>query len=156
MNHGLLGAVTYDKYALFKLQELEEEESVNIYPIVGVGSAPFRGHLVPENVENVLEEYRGAQTFTIQSSFKYDNPPREVIKAVEKIKSSKRKEAEPIDEQILSILRKYEIEYSKQIKALASSIREVAKFVPLGERESSTLGYLVMLGMLMALHFQEQ
>ena len=112
--------------------------------------------LSPKNVENVLEEYRGAQTFTIQSSFKYDNPPREVIKAVEKIKSSKRKEAEPIDEQILSILRKYEIEYSKQIKALASSIREVAKFVPLGERESSTLGYLVMLGMLMALHFQEQ
>jgi len=48
MNHGLLSAVTYDKYALFKLQELEEEESVNIYPIVGVGSAPFRGHLVPE------------------------------------------------------------------------------------------------------------
>lgn len=140
MNYGLLSAVIYDKYALFKLQELEEWESIDVYPIIGVGSAPFRGHFVPENVENVLEEYRGAQTFTIQSSFKYDNPPREVIKAVEKIKSSKRKEAEPIDEQILSLLRKYEMEYSKQIKALASSIREVAKFVPSRRKRKLHIG----------------
>ena len=140
MNYGLISAVLYDKYAIFKLQGLEEEMGIDIYPIIGVGGAPFRGHLTPKNVKGVLEEYKGVQTFTIQSSFKYDSQPKEVIKAVEEIKSSKRGEAEPVDEEVLNLLPKYERAYSAELRALAPLIREVAKYVPSRRRRKLHIG----------------
>lgn len=130
MNYGLISAVVYDKYALFKLSELEESTGVGIYPIIGVGSAPFRGHLTPENVGVVLEEYPSVQTFTLQSSFKYDNSPGDVIKAVERINESGRKDAEPVDGEKLEVLERYEEEYRKQVKLLAPHIRRVSDMVP--------------------------
>ncbi|WP_048150978.1 phosphoenolpyruvate carboxylase [Palaeococcus ferrophilus] len=130
MNYGLISAVVYDKYALYRLAELEEEMSVGIYPIIGVGSAPFRGHLTPENVDAVLREYPSAQTFTLQSSFKYDNSPKDVIKAVERINESRRENAEPVEEDKLRVLEKYEEEYRRQVKLLAPHIRRVARMIP--------------------------
>lgn len=140
MNYGLISAVIYDKYALFKLQELEEELSVPIYPIIGVGGAPFRGHFTPKNVDATMEEYPSAQTFTVQSSFKYDNEPKEVIKAIEKVKGTKRKETPAIDERIFGILDKYEEEYTKELKILAPYIREVAKAVPSRRKRKLHIG----------------
>ena len=140
MNYGLISAVLYDKRALFELQVLEEEIGVPIYPIIGVGGAPFRGHLTPENVEGVIEEYPSVQTFTIQSSFKYDREPREVIRAVEKIKGSRRREAEPIPEELFEVLEKYELRYSQELRALAPMIREVAKFVPSRRKRKLHIG----------------
>ncbi|NJE25506.1 phosphoenolpyruvate carboxylase [Thermococcus sp. MV5] len=140
MNYGLISAVIYDKYALFKLQELEEEIGITIYPIIGVGGVPFRGHFTPNNAKEVLEEYPSVQTFTIQSSFKYDHQPKEVIKAIERVNESKRKPAKPIDEEIFAILEKYEEKYSKELKALAPVIREVAKYVPSRRRRKLHIG----------------
>ncbi|ALV62475.1 Phosphoenolpyruvate carboxylase, archaeal [Thermococcus sp. 2319x1] len=140
MNYGLISAVMYDKYALFKLQELEEELSIPLYPIIGVGGAPFRGHFTPKNVDAVMEEYPSAQTFTVQSSFKYDNEPKEVIKAIEKVNDTKRKETQAIDEKIFEILDKYEEEYTKELKILAPYIREVAKAVPSRRKRKLHIG----------------
>ncbi|WP_456326699.1 phosphoenolpyruvate carboxylase [Palaeococcus sp. (in: euryarchaeotes)] len=140
MNYGLISAVLYDKYALSKLSELEEEMSIEIYPIVGVGSAPFRGHLTPENFDAVLKEYPSAQTFTLQSSFKYDNPPRDVIKAVEKINKSRRGEAETVEEEKLKLLEKYEEEYAKQVKLLAPHIRRIARMIPQRRKRKLHIG----------------
>jgi len=140
MNYGLISAVIYDKYALFNIQELEEELSVPIYPIIGVGSAPFRGHFTPENVENTIKEYPNVQTFTVQSSFKYDNDPKEVIRAIEKVNERKRKESVPVDEGVFKILEKYEKEYTAGLKLLAPYIREVAKFVPSRRKRKLHIG----------------
>lgn len=140
MNYGLISAVLYDKYALFRILELEEDMSIGIYPIVGVGSAPFRGHLTPENVDAVLKEYPGTQTFTLQSSFKYDNSPREVMKAVEKINKSRRGEAEPVEEEKLKMLEKYEEEYAKQVRVLAPHIRRIAQMIPQRRKRKLHIG----------------
>lgn len=140
MNYGLISAVIYDKYALFKLQELEEELSVPIYPIIGVGGPPFRGHFTPKNVDAIIKEYPSVQTFTVQSSFKYDNDPKEVIRAIEKVKDTKRKEAPAIDEKIFGILEKYEEEYTKELKVLAPYIRKVARFVPSRRKRKLHIG----------------
>ncbi|NJE10663.1 phosphoenolpyruvate carboxylase [Thermococcus sp. MAR1] len=140
MNYGLISAVLYDKLALFELQELEEETGISIYPIIGVGGAPFRGHFTPENVDGVLAEYPSVQTFTIQSSFKYDRTPKDVIRAIEWIGESKRGEAQPVPREAFEILRKYEARYSKELRALAPLIREVAKFVPSRRRRKLHIG----------------
>ena len=70
LNYGLFCATLLCKIALSKLKNLEKTKNVNIHPIIGVGSKPFRGHLSPENVENFLGEYRGLTTVTIQSAFR--------------------------------------------------------------------------------------
>jgi phosphoenolpyruvate carboxylase len=107
MNYGFISAVLLNKIALYKLQKLSENIGVKIYPIVGVGSSPFRGNLRPQTVERVAEGYPSAHTFTIQSAFKYDNPLEEVREAVKKIIERKTGSAQEIDEErCLEIIKK--------------------------------------------------
>ncbi len=131
MNYGAVASTLALKIALVKLQELEEEISTPVYPIVGFGSAPFRGNLRPDNVDYILKSWRGVQTFTIQSAFKYDYPEREVVKAIDKINSSKRGKAEFQDfERALEIIKKTSEEYRGCIISLIPLINEVAKHTP--------------------------
>ncbi|MBL7125485.1 MAG: phosphoenolpyruvate carboxylase [Dehalococcoidales bacterium] len=141
MNYGLVSAVLLNKIALQRLQRLSEEIGIEIYPIVGVGSAPFRGNLRPQTVERVAKEYPSAHTFTIQSAFKYDNPPDEVREGIRKLQ--KRKTCLPLEvdeERCLEIIRKYSQEYQKQIEALAPVINEVAKYVPSRRKRKLHIG----------------
>ncbi|MDV3103536.1 phosphoenolpyruvate carboxylase [Thermococcus waiotapuensis] len=140
MNYGLISAVLYDKKALYELQKVGEEESVEIYPIIGVGGAPFRGHFTPENVDAVLAEYPSVQTYTAQSSFKYDRPTMEVIKAIERVKSKSRGKAEEVPEEVFEITEPYTERYQKEMLALAPMIREVARYVPSRRRRKLHVG----------------
>jgi len=131
MNYGLVSAVLLNKIALQRLSSLAREIGIAIYPIVGVGSAPFRGNLRPETVERVAREYPSAQTFTIQSSFKYDNPHQKVQRAIAKLKKRRRGRPLAVDEErCLEIIRKYRRAYQKQIPRLAPVINKLARFIP--------------------------
>ena len=131
MNYGLISAVLLNKIALQRLQRLSQEIGVAICPIVGVGSAPFRGNLRPQTVERVAREYPSAHTFTVQSAFKYDHPPEEVRNAIRKLRERKIGPPQEVDEQrCLEIISKYYPEYQRQITQLAKVINEVAKYVP--------------------------
>ena len=131
MNYGLINAVILNKIALKNLQSTSENLNVDIYPIIGIGSAPFRGNLNPDNVERVLKEYPSAHTFSIQSSFKYDNGPEKVKKALKTMENNKKSQAQDIDEeQYVPLIEKYALEYQKQLQKLANIINKVAKNVP--------------------------
>jgi len=135
MNYGLVSAALVNKIALGKLEKLSSKIGMPIYPIIGVGSAPFRGNLRPDNVDRVLSEYKSAYTFTLQSAFKYDNPVNDVEAAIERIKAIKLEKAQEIDEKrSLDIVGRYSKEYQKQIVGLAPIINAVARFVP-GRRQ---------------------
>src|SRR5205085_7966807 len=67
MTYGSTSAVLLLKIALHKLYQLERKLGIPIYPIVGVGSAPFRGNFTPTNVKSRLKGYPSVQTFTVQS-----------------------------------------------------------------------------------------
>ena len=77
---------------------LSKDTGVALFPIIGVGSAPFRGNLAPHTVERVIEEYPSAHTFTIQSSFKYDHPPQAVVEAIRTLRDRKTGSPMPVDE----------------------------------------------------------
>ncbi|MEW5921767.1 MAG: phosphoenolpyruvate carboxylase [Bacillota bacterium] len=131
MNYGLVSAVLLNKIALQRLQRLSEETGINIYPILGVGSAPFRGNLKPQTIERISEEYPSVHTFTIQSAFKYDNPPEEVIEAVRKLQERKTGRPQEIDEErCIEIIGRYSREYQKQLIELAPVINKVAGYIP--------------------------
>lgn len=131
MNYGMVSAILCNKIALQRLRKLSEETGVKIYPILGAGSAPFRGHLSPDTVDMVLEEYPDVQTFTVQSAFKYDNNVPSVISAINKLRSSQMMRGYDVDEgKCINIIDKVSVEYKRVIEHLAPIINHIASFVP--------------------------
>ena len=131
MNYSMVSAILCNKIALQRLRKLSDETGVKIYPILGAGSAPFRGHLAPNTVDMVLEEYPDVQTFTVQSAFKYDHPVPEVVAAIDKLNNTEMMRGYDIDEgKCLEIIEKVSTEYRRVIEHLAPTINYVASFVP--------------------------
>lgn len=73
LSYGLVPAVAACKIAVTRLGQLNQDSGVEIAPILGAGSLPFRGHVTPDNLERILCEYRGIRTVTIQSALRYDH-----------------------------------------------------------------------------------
>ena len=141
MNYGLINAIILNKIALKNLQSLSEKSSIDIFPIVGIGSAPFRGNLSPETSGSIIDEYPSAHTFTIQSAFKYDNNPEKVKKALKTIKNTKKHPAQEIDEErYLPIVDRYELEYQKHLFKLVKIINEISKYVPRRRKRKLHIG----------------
>lgn len=141
MNYGLVSAVLINKIALQRIYNLSEELNIPIYPIVGVGSAPFRGNLSPRTVRNVAKEYPYTYTFTIQSAFKFDNHPEDVINAIKILKQRKQTPPRKVDEQkCIDIIDRYSKEYEKQILKLAPAINLIAKFIPSRRKRKLHIG----------------
>ena len=102
-----------------------------LYPIIGAGSVPFRGHLTPVNIERAFVEYPTAQTLTVQSAFKYDYDEEEVSNGIAQIRAHKRGEPVPVDqERACEIVDKTTAEYQANVRRLTDAIRTVSAHVP--------------------------
>ena len=53
LNYGIVGAELILKVGLLRLHHLERKLGLPLYPIIGAGSVPFRGHLTP-SMSNAL------------------------------------------------------------------------------------------------------
>jgi len=132
MNYSSLAVILALNLALEKLYRLQKRIGIPIYPILGSGSAPFRGHLTPKTVDYILSKYPSVATYSIQSAFKYDFPVRDVQRAIEKINTTRVASPVPVEDpaEAMRIIRKIIPEYQKQVQILAPLINELAKFVP--------------------------
>ena len=58
LNYGdMVGAEILLKTALYRVDRLAQETGIPMYPIIGAGSVPFRGHLKPTNTARAFREY---------------------------------------------------------------------------------------------------
>jgi phosphoenolpyruvate carboxylase len=131
MNYGLVSAVMLNKIALCNLGAASERTKTPLYPIIGVGSAPFRGNLRPDTVDRVSAEYPSAHTFTIQSAFKYDHPLDAVQSAVRQLEEREVGVPVPVDEkQCRAIIGKYTKAYISELHELSDIVNRVAAFIP--------------------------
>jgi len=131
LNYGNLGAVLLGKTALQRLSRAEEELSVDIYPIIGCGSAPFRGNFTPSNAGSVVKGYPSVQTFTAQSAFKYDYPEEDVRSSIEEVSSTKRGRPLYVDEDFaMEVFSKTSERYQNEIREIAGIVNDFAPFVP--------------------------
>ncbi len=131
LNYGSASAVLLSKIGLQRLYALEQKTSTPILPIIGVGSAPFRGNFTPNNVNNCGEEYPSVQTFTAQSSFKYDHSFRDVVNAVDMLNHGTRHPPLEIDEKrALFFIKKMCKVYEGQLREVADLINGISAFVP--------------------------
>src|SRR5438067_5070126 len=131
LNYGFLSAVLLALVALERLDALERETGVAIYPVIGVGSVPFRGGLAPRNVDRVLATYPSVQTFTIQSAFKYDHAPDAVREGLAKLIAHEREAPVAIDEgRAVELLDRLVARYQTEVQQLAPLVNAVARAVP--------------------------
>jgi phosphoenolpyruvate carboxylase len=131
MNYGIISAVLMTKVALARLERLQERTGVTIHPILGAGSAPFRGGLSPINAPRVAQEYPSVETFTVQSAFKYDYTPTEVMNAVRYLRDRATRPSHEMDEERChELTERYSAEYQRQVQLLAPVINSAARYVP--------------------------
>ncbi len=141
MNYGNVSAVLLNKIALQNLWQFQEESGIRIYPILGIGSAPFRGNMRPDTVESVIGEYPSVHTYSIQSAFKYDYSPDEVRASIEKINQHKTRAPQQVEtDRCLEIIKKIMMNYQAQIAKLAPVVNRVARFVPERRRRKMHVG----------------
>lgn len=141
LNYGLVSAVLLNKIALHNLHLLSKKIGKKIYPIIGVGPVPFRGGLRPSTAARIAKAYPSVATFTIQSSFKYDHPEKEVKAAIKTLLEKPISSPLPVDEKAcLGIIKKYSAEYTRQIRILAPIINEIANYVPARRRRKLHIG----------------
>ena len=140
LNYGWLAAVLLNKAAMAELEELEKEISIDLAPIIGVGSAPFRGNFRPDNL-NALKGYPSVQTFTIQSAFKYDYPNRQVRDAIDQITSTARGKAIPVErERVSEMGERFSKAYEKQLLLIAPWVQKMAKHIPARRQRKLHIG----------------
>ncbi|MCW4023107.1 MAG: phosphoenolpyruvate carboxylase [archaeon] len=135
LNYGLVCATALSKIALSKLKTLENRKGVPLYPIVGVGSLPFRGHLSPDNLELFLKEYQGVSTATVQSGLKYDFALGEVKRVVstlnEKLPFGETVLIDSEEEKLLlQVIKKFQTKYQLIVEDLAPLISSVVPYIP--------------------------
>ena len=131
LNYGMVAAELILKVGLLRLHNLEAKLGLPLYPIIGAGSAPFRGHLGPTNVERSLAEYPSAQTFTVQSAFKYDYDRDTVKDGIAKILAHERTDPMFIDQdRAKAIIVKSTEEYQARVRDLTGVITTVSAHVP--------------------------
>lgn len=141
LNYGNLPAILCNRIAFQRLHLLEEKMSIELPPIIGCGSVPFRGNFRPDNYEDMLKAYPSVQTFTAQSAYKYDFSEEQVRKSIEDIESRKRKEPNFIDEDIsVSIINKVSEKYQSEISQIAPLINQVATHVPKRRKRKMHIG----------------
>jgi phosphoenolpyruvate carboxylase len=141
MNYGLVSAVLLNKIALKNLNFVQEKTNTPIYPIIGVGSAPFRGNLRPDTVDRVSAEYPSAFTFTIQSAFKYDYPLDDVRAAVKQLEQRRVSAPLALDERRCGeIIEKYTRAYISELLPLSDIVNRIAIHIPSRRKRKLHIG----------------
>ncbi|MDE2311720.1 MAG: phosphoenolpyruvate carboxylase [Patescibacteria group bacterium] len=135
LNSGLVPTVIAVKIALSRYAKFAKKHNIDLYPIIGCGSLPFRGGLYPLHLERFLNEYRGVRTVTIQSAFRYDYPKTTVAKAIKtlerelpKTKAVEMTAAE--EEKLIAAIKPFEAAYKHTVEGLAPLINKLAAHIP--------------------------
>lgn len=135
MSYGMVSSVLSVLIAINKAHKWGEKNNVDIAPIVGCGSLPFRGHLTEESLGSLYETYAGVRTFTIQSGLRYDygtEKTKAVVNSLnENIEKTKPREFTKEDvelmHELIGIFAKY---YLQTFTKFISTVDFISKYIP--------------------------
>lgn len=135
MSYGMVSSVLAIRIALSKLANWGSANNVEVAPILGCGSLPFRGHLTKKNLSGFMKNYAGVKTFSIQSGMRYDHGEAETRKVVNTL-------AEGVDSNSTRIFSKDELlemqemigifskHYLELFGKLICTIDFISKYIP--------------------------
>jgi len=88
MSYGMVSSVLAVVIAIDHSLQWGKRNKVNVAPILGCGSLPFRGHLTLENIDSMYSTYAGIKTYTIKSGLRYDNGNIKTKKVLNSLKEN--------------------------------------------------------------------
>ncbi len=135
LNSGIVPTILSIKVALSRYKKFEHKHNLPLYPVIGVGTLPFRGGINPQKPERFIKEYPGVRTAIIQSAFRYDFPKKMVIKAIAKLERELPKTHPPVMDKkeetaLIKVIKQFEKEYQNTIAGIAPLVNRVAGFMP--------------------------
>ncbi len=135
LNAGFVAAMIGVRIALREFYRIGKRHVLNVYPIIGTGSLPFRGGINPENIVASLEHYKGVKTISIQSAFRYDYPMKDVKNALNYIQNTLADSQSvqiPDNEfhELYELCKIFSDYYRNTIELVAPRINAMAKFIP--------------------------
>jgi len=135
LNSGLVPTILSIKVALSRYKKFEHKHNLPMFPVIGVGTLPFRGGINPQRPDRFIKEYPGVRTTIIQSAFRYDFPKKMVIKAIAKLEKELPKTHTVTinkneETKLIKTIRYFEKEYQNTIPGIAPLINKMASFMP--------------------------
>lgn len=115
LTFGLVPSALSAKLIVEKTFRIGMKSGFKVYPVIGGGALPFRGHISLENIENIYKDFRGVRTVTIQSGLRYDHDIKETKKLINSLRQNLSQEVAP------EMLNEDDVGFIKNIICLFSS-----------------------------------
>lgn len=135
LNSGIVPTMVAIKIALSHYRDFEKKHKVKLFPVVGVGTLPFRGGINPTCIKDFIDEYQGVRTAIIQSAFRYDftkNNIKRAIKILQKNLPVGKAQTVRRDEErgLIELISYFENPYQKTIEKISPLINQIAHHLP--------------------------
>lgn len=118
-------------YALNDLFKLADSEGIEIKPIIGMGSPPFRGALNnPELVDTTSRVYSGYSTATIQSAVRYDVPYKDYVKVKDTIISNINQRPRKLVEETVDLITQATKMYRELAARYVDIVHRLSSYIP--------------------------
>ena len=135
LNSGIVPTMLAIKIGLSHYRDFEKKHKIKLFPVVGVGTLPFRGGISPVCIEDFTAEYAGVRTAIIQSAFRYDFQKEDVKQGIkylqkhlptQKAQKASRQEERDLTELILH----FEQPYQRTVEKISPLINKLAHHLP--------------------------
>ncbi len=135
LGYGMVAAAFSIRAALIDAFEAGDAYDCPVYPIIGVGALPFRGHLTGPSLSNFLGRFPGTSTVTIQSAIRYDHDPSEAPQMIaelrRQIRESEARRPDPDDREVLAELAVlFSVNYLSTFHRFAQAVAGLSDLVP--------------------------
>lgn len=135
LNCGIVPNVLAIKISLSHYKDFERRHKIKLFPIVGVGTLPFRGGINPACIKDFVNEYQGVRTAIIQSGFRYDFPKPDVQRAIKFLQTHlpqgrAQKVSRKQEREIVELIPSFENPYQKTIEKISPLINKLAHHLP--------------------------
>jgi phosphoenolpyruvate carboxylase len=135
LGYGMVAAAFSVRAAIIDAFDAGDAFDCPVYPIIGVGSLPFRGHLTGPSLKNFLARFPGTSTVTVQGAVRYDHDPAEAPAMIEELRhrihSAEGARPDPRDREILGELAVlFSINYLATFHKFAQAVAGLSDLVP--------------------------
>jgi len=119
-------------YALYELSKIGEELDIDVQPIIGMGSPPFRGGINnPRLVEYEVQHYQGYKTVTIQSAVRYDVPYNEYKRVSSTILWQLERPVRKVETSVNRLVYRASESYKRTVTRYLDSLVRFSSYIPL-------------------------